>query len=138
MSNEPKTTLQVGTSYVDLVRPRPGKKTEKVLVSDLLAVLLGPYDEKRAGAGRVHVSVLEDVHVGNIAATSLALIVHELATNSIKYGALSAPNGRLDVSFSTDDDVVSIAWTESGGAPVSAPTGPSGFGSKLVDRKSVV
>ncbi|MEQ1716780.1 MAG: HWE histidine kinase domain-containing protein [Hyphomicrobium sp.] len=118
----------------DLVRPVPGKKMEKVLVSDLFAILLGPYDENGVGAGRVHVSVLEDVSVGNSASTTLALIVHELATNSIKYGALSTPNGRLDVSFFIDGDVVSIVWSESGGPPVSTPTGPSGFGSRLVAR----
>jgi two-component sensor histidine kinase len=116
----------------DLVRPVPGQAKEKALVSDLFAVLLAPYDEK--GADRVHVSVLEEMRVGDTAATTLALIVHELATNSIKYGALSATNGTLDVSCAAHDDEVVVVWTERGGPPVTAPIGPAGFGSKLVGR----
>jgi hypothetical protein len=54
--------------------------------------------------------VLEEVRVGGTAATTLALIVHELATNSIKYGALSATSGTLDVSCAAHDDEVVIVW----------------------------
>ena len=118
----------------DLVRPIPGQAESKAaLLGDLLAVLLAPYDDKRVIGDRVHVSVPE-VRVGEAAATTLALVVHELATNSIKYGALSAASGTLDVSCAADDDEVVIAWTERGGPSVAAPTGPEGFGSKLVTQ----
>ena len=53
--------------------------------------------------------------VGEKSATALALIVHELATNSIKYGALSNANGMLDVKCSAKGGEVQIVWSESGG-----------------------
>jgi two-component sensor histidine kinase len=72
--------------------------------------------------------------VGEASATTLAMVVHELATNSLKYGALSSPTGTLDVACSSPDREVVIVWTERGGPPVSAPVGAGGFGSKLVAR----
>jgi two-component sensor histidine kinase len=65
---------------------------------------------------------------------SLALVIHELATNSAKYGALSIPSGTLDVSCNAQGDEVVIMWTERGGPPVVAPAKLEGFGSKLVQQ----
>jgi two-component sensor histidine kinase len=62
------------------------------------------------------------------------LIVHELATNSLKYGALSVDTGTLDVSCSAHDEAVTVVWTESGGPKVTAPAKVNGYGSKLVER----
>jgi two-component sensor histidine kinase len=118
----------------DLVRPLPGGQGEAALLGDLLTILLAPYDDLGAFSGRIRVSV-ERMGVGEAAATSLALIIHELATNSLKYGALSAPAGTLDISTRTPTDrAVEIVWMERGGPPVSAPPEPNGFGSKLVRR----
>jgi two-component sensor histidine kinase len=72
--------------------------------------------------------------VGEAAATTLALVVHELATNSLKYGALSVPTGTLDVSATERDQNLALVWTERGGPPVSPPSGPGGYGSRLLDR----
>jgi two-component sensor histidine kinase len=72
--------------------------------------------------------------VGETAATSIALIIHELATNSMKYGALSQPAGTLDVSSATEGDEITLIWLERGGPAVEAPKGPPGYGSKLVER----
>jgi two-component sensor histidine kinase len=72
--------------------------------------------------------------VGDLATTTIALIVHELATNSLKYGALSVGTGTLDVSCSAHDEAVTVIWTESGGPVVKAPTSKPGYGSKLVER----
>jgi two-component sensor histidine kinase len=80
----------------DLVRPVPGKEGSAALLGDLLSVLLAPYDDVRAFSGRVRVAVPR-VGVGEVAATTLALIIHELATNSVKYGALSVGAGLLDL-----------------------------------------
>ena len=118
----------------DLVRPIPGQEGNKVApLGDLLAVLLAPYDEGSAVGNRVRVRVPE-VHVGETAATTLALVVHELATNSINYGALSTAGGTLDVSCTTHDGDAALVWTERGGPLVTAPTGPAGFGSRLVSQ----
>src|SRR5215204_4020443 len=57
-----------------------------------------------------------------------------LFTNSLKYGALSAEAGTLDVSCKPPDSDLVIVWTERGGPPVSAPQDDGGFGSKLVTR----
>ena len=72
--------------------------------------------------------------VGEATTTILALIVHELATNSLKYGALSVDTGTLDISCSPNDEAVTVVWTESGGPKVKAPSGVVGYGSKLVER----
>jgi two-component sensor histidine kinase len=71
------------------------------------------------------------------AALSLALMVHELATNATKYGALSTPDGHVALSWRIDgshgDEAVHLTWREEGGPPVVAPT-RRGFGSRLIER----
>jgi two-component sensor histidine kinase len=118
----------------DLVRPVPGQtENPSALLGDLLTVLLAPYDDLGAFSGRIRVSVPR-MSVGESSTTIIALIVHELATNSLKYGALSVDTGALDVSCSAHDEAVTVIWTESGGPKVTAPAGASGYGSKLVER----
>lgn len=64
----------------------------------------------------------------------MALVLHELATNAAKYGALSRAGGRLDVAWRIGDDgSADIDWMESGGPAVSPPS-REGFGSALIDR----
>lgn len=117
----------------DLVRPLPGDGSKSALIGDLIAVLLAPYDDIDAPNSRIRVSVPE-MGVGETAVATLALVVHELATNSLKYGALSSPGGTLDVSCSTLDSVVEIVWTERGGPKVAAPSAPFGYGNGLLAR----
>ena len=74
------------------------------------------------------------MNVGETSSTTLALVIHELATNSAKYGALSIASGTLDVSCNAHDDEVVVTWTERGGPPIVAPAMLEGFGSKLVHR----
>jgi two-component sensor histidine kinase len=117
-----------------LVRPAPGEASQEALIGDLLTVLLAPYDDKGDFLGRVRVSVPR-MGIGESATTTLALVIHELATNSLKYGALSKATGMLDVSCTADlGNEVVIVWTERGGPPVVAPAPPGGFGSKMVNR----
>jgi len=116
----------------DLVRPLPGAEGTAALLGDLLTVLLAPYDDLAAFSGRIRVAVPR-MGVGEGAATTLALVVHELATNSLKYGAFSSAAGTIDVSCLSEEDDVVVIWTETGGPPVAEP--PSGgFGSKLITR----
>lgn len=116
----------------DLVRPLHGSQGKAALLGDLLSVLLAPYDDLGAFSGRVRVSVPR-MGVGEAAANALAMVVHELATNSLKYGALSVDTGLLDVSSDSQGDEVVLTWTERGGPSIDAPTG-AGYGAKLVDR----
>jgi PAS domain S-box-containing protein len=67
------------------------------------------------------------------AALSLSMAMHELATNAVKYGALSQDAGRVDVSWGVNDGRMRIEWRESGGPPVKPPE-KRGFGSRLVER----
>lgn len=117
----------------DLVRPLPGHGKKDALLGDLISVLLAPYDDLGAFSGRIRVSVPR-MAVGEASATTLALVIHELATNSLKYGALSSDAGTLDVSSGSQEDDVVVVWTERGGPPVMTPTGQGGFGSKLINR----
>lgn len=86
-----------------------------------------------AFSGRIRVSVPR-MSVGDASTTVVALIVHELATNSLKYGALSSDTGTLDVSCSAQNEAITIVWTENGGPRVSAPQSKAGYGSRLVER----
>ena len=78
-----------------------------------------------------------DLFVGPNAALSLALIAHELSTNAVKYGALSVPEGRVDVVWrkveggDTGEPSFELVWQERGGPPV-VPPSRKGFGSRLV------
>ena len=118
----------------DLVRPVPGhEKSKTAPMGALLAVLLAPYDDDAPSQSRIHTSV-PDVSVGETSATTLALVIHELATNSIKYGALSAAGGSLNLSCTANDAEVVLVWTERGGPAVAPPPGPTGFGSKLIHQ----
>jgi two-component sensor histidine kinase len=118
----------------DLVRPLPGGQGNAALLGDLLTVLLAPYDDLGAFSGRIRVAV-ERMGVGEAAATSLALVIHELATNSLKYGALSSGTGTLDVATKTPTETeLELIWIERGGPAVTAPPEANGFGSKLVHR----
>lgn len=93
----------------------------------ILEMELEPYDSSRISLQGDPVLLFAKVP------TVLALIFHELATNAAKYGALSAPGGRLTISWRTAADQTEIEWVESGGPEVAMPTRRS-FGSNLIER----
>lgn len=62
----------------------------------------------------------------------MALVLHELATNSIKYGALSTEEGRITVQWADAGDGLNLAWTEDGSPNISA-TPPQKFGTQMID-----
>jgi PAS domain S-box-containing protein len=67
------------------------------------------------------------------AAERLGLAIHELATNAVKYGAISVPGGRLSVSWSFDAKTLSLVWLETGLDELTTPT-HRGFGSEIIER----
>lgn len=82
---------------------------------------------------RVHLAGPE-VLIEPEAFTTIALVVHEMITNSAKYGALSDQRGRVDIAAAfTSDGSLSLRWTERSGPPVSPPT-RRGFGSTVIER----
>jgi PAS domain S-box-containing protein len=120
-------TIQALGRAHDYVRPSGGNRRDSLLA--MLADLFAPY----RGSGICRVSVTgDDVAVAASAATPLALVFHELATNSAKYGALSCDDGRVTVTIADRGEMLSLVWTETGGPP-SAATPSDGFGSRLVD-----
>jgi PAS domain S-box-containing protein len=64
-------------------------------------------------------------------AQTLALVLHELVTNSAKYGALSTLSGRLSLTWENEQGVLRLLWEETGGPPVEEPTS-RGFGTRSV------
>lgn len=65
-------------------------------------------------------------------ALALSLALHELATNAAKYGALSRPEGRVTISWQSQDGKLDLEWRESGGPQV-VRSGRRGFGSRLLE-----
>ena len=115
----------------DMVRPDYSQQHRAAPLGDLLATLLEPYSNTHSDLERIHISTPK-VLVGEKSATALALVMHELATNSIKYGALSSTKGTLRIKCRVDRGEVEVVWTETGGPPTSQPPERSGFGTKLV------
>jgi PAS domain S-box-containing protein len=68
-------------------------------------------------------------------AQPLGMLIHELATNAVKHGALGSEQGRVDVRWSTDRDGLTLTWTEHGGLAPNTP-GAAGFGSRLIESLS--
>lgn len=66
-------------------------------------------------------------------AIAFALALHELATNALKYGALSAPGGRVHIAWALRDKGFRLSWVEQGGPMVVSPT-HTGFGMRLLKR----
>lgn len=94
----------------------------------LLREILKPYEIN--GKVRCNISG-EDVPVGERSATPIALVIHELATNAVKYGALAVQDGEVDIITEAGDTAILITWIERGGPPVTAIPGHAGFGTQL-------
>jgi signal transduction histidine kinase/DNA-binding response OmpR family regulator len=75
------------------------------------------------------------VHLSAQKAVHFALMLHELATNSAKYGALSTADGNVAITWSLDDHDLHLTWVERGGPPVVAPT-TRGFGTTLIEQSA--
>lgn len=106
---------------------------EHVDLRQLVAGETAAYDE----AGRVRIDGAE-LHLPSGLGMTLGMALHELTTNAVKYGALSAASGCIAVSWrvTADEDGeprLRLTWSESGGPPVAEPTW-SGFGSQLLGK----
>ncbi len=91
---------------------------------------LGPADETRISASG------PDVRLDAQTVPKMAMIMHELGTNSIKYGALSRPNGAVAIKWTVSNNTLDMRWTESGGPRVKAPI-QRGFGATLIEQSAV-
>jgi PAS domain S-box-containing protein len=108
---------------------------ENADLKDILVAIAAPYE---TGGAKQIVLDGDSVTLTPRAALTLAMAFHELATNAAKYGALSVPTGRVDVSWdmtwglSRKPDDLRIDWCEQGG-PAVAPPERRGFGTKFIE-----
>jgi PAS domain S-box-containing protein len=118
--------LAVASAH-DLLTQGQGTAVE---VGDVVRTTLAPHQ-----AGGVRIGVTGGpVRLAPKAALALSLALHELATNAIKYGALSVPEGRVEVTWRlADERTVELEWTERHGPPVRRPS-HKGFGLRLLER----
>jgi PAS domain S-box-containing protein len=129
--------LQALARAHEYVRPHGGDAqaaAEGTTLKGLIATLLAPYGTEEAG--RLHLAG-DDVPVGVKAATSLALILHELATNAAKYGALSQPEGGVAITGERLGERFGLVWRERGGPAVEGPPERRGFGTILAERGAI-
>ena len=113
---------------------RPHTETSQPTVGTMtlhafLEALFRPYVDGE-GAPRVLLSG-EDAVFDDQAATSVALLFHELATNAAKYGALSNEAGHVDLKTRREGDRFILVWHERGGPPIKGEPTTHGFGSSL-------
>jgi two-component sensor histidine kinase len=122
----------------ELVRPGiigTEHAAERTTVDALVRTILRPYDDDTS---RERISASgPDVMVGATAVTSLALALHETATNAVKYGALSEPNGAIHIKWKTEGDDFRLEWEETGGPVIVVSPSAQGFGSVLTERSII-
>lgn len=141
---EMATTVQARlgslASAHQLVRPQrlgAGTPTSATTLSEIIKIILRPYVETAHAKEEARIVMHgPDVAVGGDAVTSMAMVLHELATNAAKYGALSKPGGQLQVTWTMKKKRLELSWTERGGPPIKGPPEREGFGS-LLARRSV-
>jgi PAS domain S-box-containing protein len=106
-----------------------GKLDRAASLSDLVQTIMAPY----VTTGD-HASVVANgpsVPVRGKAVTGMALLLHEMATNAAKYGALSSQRGHIDVNWSIRRGELLLTWRETGGPPVNGQPEHEGFGTFL-------
>ena len=116
----------------DLIRPAVTMndlRQAEISLQNLITSLIEPHVAYQSDMLSIEGTMLT---LGANGATSLALIVHELATNAAKYGCLSVPEGSLSVTWREEAERLEFQWTETGGPPIEAEPTSKGFGSKLV------
>ncbi|NEU14993.1 PAS domain-containing protein [Methylobacterium sp. BTF04] len=111
---------------------------EGATLSEVVGVALRPFGVEQEGRFTFRGPVL---HLASRVALAFAMALHELATNAVKYGALSTEAGRVELTWDILDGVGSdrlrFRWQETDGPRVSPPT-RTGFGSRMIERALAV
>lgn len=110
--------------------PQSAPKVGESTLRGLLTVLLSPYSVD--GSSRISIRGA-DAMVDDKGATPLALVIHELATNAAKYGALSTSEGHVTVDISENGGQLELVWAENGGPPITSSPTRHGFGTDLAE-----
>jgi len=128
------TAMSRALEYLQVPQADERSYRPQQTLQGLLGALLRPYDEAGGTERRFIHGALDDVPVGDGSVTGLALVIHELATNAIKHGALAGDGGTVTVDCRRVRGDMRIAWTERGGPCIESPPCDEGFGSKLIER----
>ncbi|MEH3122855.1 MAG: PAS domain-containing protein [Sphingomonas phyllosphaerae] len=120
----------------DFVRPHSDQSRPTLRQDSLHGLLRELFSPYQAQEGDRITIAGADVTVDDRAATPLALIFHELATNASKYGALSVAGGQVALTIAIEADDVVIHWCERGGPPLSGSPMQDGFGSQLIEMSA--
>lgn len=115
----------------ELIRPTISSSSQKPQMTTVAAMaerILSAHLADRAAQLRIDGP---EVAVGPNGATSLALVLHELATNAAKYGGLSERSGTVTISWRIDGEAMILDWVERGGPVISGPSQRRGFGAEL-------
>lgn len=122
------------TAYVSPLTMTEADNSHDQSLLGLMHVLLEPYGDMPGLSRRVTI-LGDDVSIGKSATTSVALFANELATNSLKYGALSGPEGRVALASRVDGECLRLVWTETSSHPLPRNfNADEGFGSVLLER----
>ncbi|WEX89966.1 PAS domain S-box protein [Sinorhizobium garamanticum] len=114
----------------------PSRTEQSTTLQTLIQTIASPFNgHKDQDRPRITVSGT-DTPIAGGAVTSLALLFHEFATNAAKYGALSTPEGYVDIQCFEGKEQFILTWRERGGPPVENRAGEEGFGS-LLSRATV-
>jgi len=99
-------------------------------LTDTIRGATEPYNARTTGCLSVDGP---DVSITSSAVIALAMTFNELCTNATKFGSLSVPTGRIDISWTVDDETqrLRLTWAENGGPPVMAPSRRS-FGTRMI------
>jgi two-component system CheB/CheR fusion protein len=106
----------------------------RTTLEELVRAVCCPYLDGRGAEGIVAEG--PPASLSGHAVTSFALVLNELATNASKYGALSAPAGRIEIRWSLNESALSLTWTERDGPTVDGCPDGQGFGT-LLARHSI-
>jgi PAS domain S-box-containing protein len=112
-----------------------GKPCQDTTLHALVQTIFAPYvDPEHSKDHGFYIITGPCLPIGGNAVTSVALVLHELATNAAKYGALSSPGGYIHIDWSVKKDELLLTWKEHGGPYLDGPAEHEGFGSSLVRR----
>lgn len=106
---------------------RGGSDVDHIDASAIVSSVLHPYGDRCTIIGSA-------AFLRRDALTTFALFLHELATNSFKYGALSTKAGNVTVRWTAADNILDLQWIETGGPEIQSPPVRLGFGTEMIDR----
>ena len=124
IKNEISNRLAALSATDDLIMKAQGVGAS---IRDVLSVELKPYAASQIS------SAGPDLFLAPKLALTMALLVHELATNAAKYGALSMCSGAVSIDWTVSGEMLEMCWRETGGPTTALPT-RQGFGMKLILR----